>query len=60
MDEEDGMIYPLLRGEVDGRHMLAGADIIIGRATTSADQFCIYGCDLFMTEEYLKDFGICL
>ncbi len=45
VDEKDGMIYPNIRGEVDCRRMLADADIIIGMASTSGDQFCIYGRD---------------
>ena len=45
VDEENGMISPNLRGEVDCRRMLADADIIIGMASTSGDQFCIYGRD---------------
>ena len=45
VDEEDGMIYPNLRGKADCRRMLADADIIIGMTSTSGDQFCIYGRD---------------
>jgi hypothetical protein len=45
VDESDGLIYPNLRGKVDCRRMLADADIIIGMASMSEEQFCIYGRD---------------
>jgi hypothetical protein len=45
VDEEEGIINPNLRGEFDCRRILADADIIIGMASTSGEQFCLYGRD---------------
>ena len=51
VDESDGLIYPNLRGKVDCRRMLADADIIIGMASMSEEQFCIYGRDHLEAEK---------
>jgi hypothetical protein len=50
IDEWDGGIFPNLRGKADCRRMLADADIIIGMASMSEEQFCIYGRDRLEAE----------
>ena len=52
VEERDGIIAPNLRGQVDPRRILADADIIVGVASKSEEQYCIYG------DDHLEDGGI--
>ena len=52
VDEWDGAIHPNIRGNVDPRRVLTDADVIMGKASSSGKQFCIYGRD------HLEDGGI--
>jgi hypothetical protein len=45
VDEWGCGIFPNIRWKIDPRQLLANADIILGRSSTSEKVFCIYGID---------------
>jgi len=45
VDEWDGALHPNIRGNVDPRRVLTDADLIMGKASNSEEQFCICGSD---------------